>query len=35
MDLYRKCTAKTFLVIDSTLTSDNPVRFRKNLLERI
>ena len=24
----------SFLVIDATLTSDNPLRFRKNLLER-
>ena len=33
MNLYKKCTAKTysFLVIDTTLGS----RFRKNLLERI
>ena len=33
MNLYKKCTAKTysFLVIDTTLQS----RFRKNLLERI
>ena len=23
-----------FLVTDTTLTSDNPLRFRKNLLER-
>ena len=35
--LYKKCTAKpySFLVIDTTLSSDNPSRFRKNLLERI
>ena len=34
---YKKCTAKPylFLIIDATLTSDNPLRFRKNLLERI
>ena len=25
----------SFLVIDTTLTSDNPLRFRKNLVERI
>ena len=33
----KKCTAKpfSFLVIDATLASDNPLRFRKNLLERI
>ena len=37
MNLYKKCTAKpySFLVIDTTLASDNPLRFRKNLLERI
>ena len=33
MNLYKKCTAKsdTFLMIDTTLTSDNPLRFRKNI----
>ena len=37
MNLYRKCTAKPYssLVIDATLSSDNLLRFRKNLLERI
>ena len=37
MNLYKKCTAKpsSFWVIDPTLASDNPSRFRKNLLERI
>ena len=37
MNLYEKCTAKPypFLVIDTTLTSYNPLRFRKNLVERI
>ena len=37
MNLYKKCTAKpySFLVIDATLASDNPSRFRKNLLTRI
>ena len=35
MNLYKKCTAKPYLVIDTTLPSDNPLRFRKNLLERI
>ena len=37
MNFYKKCTAKpySFLVIDATLASDNPLRFRKNLLERI
>ena len=35
MNLNKKCTAKpySFLVIDATLASDNPLRFRKNLLE--
>ena len=37
MNLYKKWTAKpySFLVIDTTLVSDNSLRFRKNLLERI
>ena len=37
MNLYKKCTAKpySFLVIDTTLASDNSSRFRKNILERI
>ena len=37
MNLYKKCTEKpySFLVIDTTLASDNPLRFRKNLSERI
>ena len=37
MNLYKKCTAKpySFLVIDNTLPSDNPLHFRKNLLKRI
>ena len=37
MSLYKKCTAKSylFLVIDITLSSDNIVRFKKDLLERI
>ena len=32
--IYRKCTAEpySFLVNDTTLPSDNPLRFRKNLL---
>ena len=35
MKIYKKCTAKpySFLVIDTTLSSDNPLRFRNNLLE--
>ena len=37
MNLYKKCAAKPYSisVIDATLASDNPSRFRKNLLERI
>ena len=37
MNLYKKCTAKPylFLAIDTTLASDNSLRFRKNLLGRI
>ena len=37
VNIYKKCTAKPYsvLVIDATLVSDNPLRFRKNLLERI
>ena len=37
MNLYKKCTAKphSFLVINTTLASDNPSRFKKDLLERI
>ena len=33
MNLYKKWIAKpySFLVIDTTLPSDNPSRFRKNL----
>ena len=36
MKLYKMCTVKpySFLVIDTTLASDNPSRFRKNFLER-
>ena len=35
--LYIKCTSQpySFLGIDTTLASDNPSRFKKNLLERI
>ena len=35
MKIYRKCTAEpySFLVNDTTLPSDDPLRFRKNLLE--
>ena len=37
MNCYKKCTAKPYfsLLNDYTLVSDNPLRFRKNLLERI
>ena len=37
MNLYQECTAKpySFLVIDATLASDNPLRLRKNLSEWI
>ena len=37
MSLYKKCTAKlcSVLVIDTTLASDNPLRFTKNILERV
>ena len=36
-NLYKKCTAKpcSFLVIDTTVASDNTPSFRKNLLETI
>ena len=35
--IYKKCTAEPyyFLVNDTTLTSDNPLRVRKNLFKRI
>ena len=34
MILHKKCTAKpcSFLIIDTTLESDNPKCFRKNIL---
>ena len=37
MNLYKKCTAKpySFLVINATSASNNALRFRKNLLERM
>ena len=33
--IYRKCTAEpySFLINDTTLPSDDPLRFRKNLLK--
>ena len=35
MKVYKKCTAElySFLVIDTILPSDNPLKFRKNLLK--
>ena len=35
MNIYKKCTTESysFLVNDTTLPSDNPLRFRKNLLK--
>ena len=37
MNLYKKCTeqAYSFLLINVTLASDNPLNFRENLLRRI
>ena len=37
MNLYQNCTAKpcSFLIINTTLASDNPSSFKKYLLERI
>ena len=37
INLYKKCTAKPyfFLVIDAALASDNLLRFKMNLSERI
>ena len=37
MNLSKTCSVKplTFLVIDTTLASDNPLCFRQNLVERI
>ena len=37
MNLYKICTEKpySFLVIDTTFASDNLLRFKQNLLERI
>ena len=36
-DLYKKCTTTpySFLATDTTLVSDNPLRFRQCILERI
>ena len=37
MHLYKKFIAKpySFLVLDATAASDNPLHLRRNLLERI
>ena len=37
MGIYKKCTAKkySFLVSDTTLLTDDPIRFRKNLLDSL
>ena len=37
MNIYRKCTSKpySFLTIDTTLPANNPLRFRKNLLDSL
>ena len=37
MKIYKKCTAEkySFLVNHTTLSSDNPLRFRKNILGKI
>ena len=37
MKLYKKCTAKpcSILVIDATLATDNPLRFRKDIVKRM
>ena len=37
MNMYGKCIAKpySFVVNDATLPSDNPLRFRQNILKRI
>ena len=37
MNIYRECTNRPyyFLTIDSTLPANNPLRFRKNLLDSL
>ena len=37
MNLFKKCNTKpySFLVINATFATDNPLHIRKNLLERI
>ena len=37
LNLYKKCIAEPyfFVVIDTTLASDNPLRFKYNISERL
>ena len=37
MNLYKKYTSKpySFLMFDTILTSDNPLRFRKNIFQKM
>ena len=37
MNLYKKCTEKpfSFLVIDATLASNNPLHFKKDFFESL
>ena len=37
MKIYRKCTSEpySFLIIDTTLPANDPLRFRKNLLRSL
>ena len=37
MKIYRECTTEpySFLTIDTTLSSSNPLRFRKNLFDTL
>ena len=35
INLYKKCTAKSYSLNSYSYTSNNPLRFRCNLLERI
>ena len=37
MNLYKKCTAELYsiLINDTALATNNPLRFRKNVLESI
>ena len=34
MKIYKKCTAEKYSFLVNDATSDNPLRFRKNLLEK-